>query len=329
MSCWSERASDEDVKKIRTHCMQVSVAKAKARGSEADSTGCHSQTEAFFVLVRAKGRSVVSWGDGQTPCSCSLLSELLQTPWKQIQWRPRPLSKAQWVMSYTKCGCPPRRGRVGLRCLSLPHGTLCTSSWAGARRASRHRSRQSIASKQTRTYNWLQVYRYLLHLSFKKHAHSFYFLLYLYHHVRTKSFEQREVNYVMGKTIKKILLAHLCYNEDISNWTHESGFLFVYNLHMYSVLIYNLCIWNVLWRARGAHCAFSSLLLHHSKVTPTPSCLCFRWIMGSPDREQVAEWRKEKDQHRVQIFLPCSGMATNATAWGLPLFASGNHMCTP
>lgn len=73
---------------------------------------------------------------------------------------------------------------------------------------------------------------------------------------------------------------------------------------------------------------FSSPLLHHSTVTPTPLCLGFRRITGSPDREQVAEWRKEKDQRRVQIFLPCSGMATNATAWGLPLFASGNHMCT-
>lgn len=48
----------------------------------------------------------------------------------------------------------------------------------------------------------------------------------------------------------------------------------------------------------GAHAVltapFSSPLLHHSTVTPTPLCLGFRRIMGSPDREQVAEWRKEK-----------------------------------
>lgn len=48
----------------------------------------------------------------------------------------------------------------------------------------------------------------------------FNFILCFYHHVRMKSFEHHEVNYVMGKNNKKTLLAHLCYNEDISNQPH-------------------------------------------------------------------------------------------------------------
>lgn len=73
---------------------------------------------------------------------------------------------------------------------------------------------------------------------------------------------------------------------------------------MYSVLIYNLCIWNVLWCARGAHCAL--LLSPPASQHSNTNTFMFRFQANNGQPRPRAGSRVEKGKKTSAEFRSSS-----------------------
>lgn len=141
-----------------------------------------------------------------------------------------------------------------------------------------------------------------------------------------KSFEQCEVNYVMGKkkTIKKYFM-HICVimrTFQINHTSLASCLFITYICIVFSFIIY------VFVTCYDTHCSLYPLFSPYRKVTSNSLCLSFRWnVEAWSGLQQVAEDKKKKEQPQSSELAPMLRNCHQCHYIGLSLYASGNHMC--